>query len=328
MFSHLKYAAISDVGRRRANNEDAYGAFPAAGLFCVADGMGGGDDGEVASSATVQALSRLADRIMAGPGRSYPAAVVAESIAQSVDAASRWIFDRARKRKLNGCGSTLVGVCFDSVTPDVALAFHAGDSRLYRFSEGALKQVTRDHSAAELIGAPDEAINPMFRGMIMRAVGVQSRVEIEVTPFPVRQGDRILICSDGLTRMVADSEIGRLLADVSGTEDAVRALIDAANSAGGVDNITAMLVDVGELPPPGKPASSAIPVEDMTDRESSDAGSTDCQSGTLTDDGGEDLPCFAESADGVEEDAPSETVDKGGMLRRMIGGMFSRRKNG
>ena len=323
MFSHLKYAARSDVGRRRSNNEDSYGAFPECGMFCVADGMGGGDDGEVASAATVQAVAHLAEGMKDLSDEAYPAGAVADSLSVAVDAASRWIYCRAQERKLNGCGSTFVGVCFDPVNPGSAIALHAGDSRLYRFRDGELRQITRDHSAAELIGSSDEEINPLFRGMIMRAVGVHPKVEIERTSFSVAEGDRILICSDGLTRMVLDGRIADILSDRRDANDAVHALVDAANAAGGVDNITVVMVDVGALPPPQSASHHRPPVQ-MQAEVFVDAFSTNPQTATMTDDGEDDAPCFAESPDGIDDGGPSP---ESGVLGRIVSGIFTRRKS-
>ena len=323
MFSHLKYAARSDVGRRRSNNEDSYGVFPESGMFCVADGMGGGDDGEVASAATVQAVAHLAEGMKDPPDEAYPAQVVADSLSVAVDAASRWIYCRAQERKLNGCGSTFVGVCFDPVSPGSAIALHAGDSRLYRFRDGELRQITRDHSAAELIGSSDEEINPLFRGMIMRAVGVHPKVEIERTLFPVAEGDRILICSDGLTRMVPDGGIADILSGRQDADDAVHALIDAANAAGGIDNVTVVVVDVGALPPP-QSASHHRPAAQMRTEAFADTFSTNPQTATMTDDGDDDSSCFAESPDGIDGGGPSSEP---GVLGRIVNGIFTRRKS-
>lgn len=250
-FSHLRCAAASDVGRKRRNNEDSFGAFPEAGVFCVADGMGGGDDGEVASAATVRAVEKFVAGHPQPENAGYPAGTYADGLERAVCEASAWIFARAQERHLKGCGSTFVGVCFDATRPGEALAMHAGDSRLYRIRGRSMQRMTRDHSAAELIGAKNEdEINPMFRGMILRAVGVQPVVDIERTPVQVKSGDRLLVCSDGLYRMVPEKKAVSIVRESASPEEAVKSLVEAANEAGGVDNITAVLVEVGELPRP------------------------------------------------------------------------------
>lgn len=253
-FSHIRCAAKSDVGRRRKNNEDSFGVFPDAGVFCVADGMGGGDDGEVASAATVRAVQDFVAAHPPPPGVGYSAANFADGLSRAVSEASGWIYNRTQERHLNGCGSTFVAVLFDATKPGEALALHAGDSRLYRIRGRSIQRITRDHSAAEMIGAKDEdEVNPMFRGMILRAVGIQPVVEVERTPVPIRQGDRLVVCSDGLYRMVSEKKIVSILRSAQSPDAAVEALIAAANEAGGIDNVTAVLVEVGELP-------SALPV--------------------------------------------------------------------
>ena len=250
-FPHLRYAVRTDVGQKRTNNEDAFGVFPEVGVFCVSDGMGGGDDGEVASEASVSAIREFVQHHQPPSGHVYKIDSWVHGLRLAVNAASMWINLRARENGLKGCGATFVGICFDAVDPDEAVALHAGDSRLYRIRGKSIRQITKDHSAAELIGAKNEDdINPMFRGMILRAVGIQPTVELERTPLSVKQGDRILICSDGLSRMVPDRKLLEIVLGCNDLNDAVNSLIAAANDAGGIDNVTAMLIEVGKLPMP------------------------------------------------------------------------------
>ena len=248
-FPHIKYAGLSDVGRKRKNNEDSYGLFPEIGVFCVADGMGGGDDGEVASAATIRAIEMFSKVSPLPPKAGFSKDSMIAGLRSAVNSASSWILKRAQEKGLKGCGSTFVGVLFDPCCPDTAVALHAGDSRLYRIRGRSIQQITKDHSAAELIGAKDESeINPMFRGMILRAVGIQKSVEVDVTPFQVKQGDRILICSDGLSKMVSDRQIASVVKGANTIETAVKELVAAANEAGGLDNITVVLVETGKPP--------------------------------------------------------------------------------
>lgn len=259
-FRYLCAAASSDIGRKRKNNEDSFGCFPSYGVWCVADGMGGGDDGEVASAAVVKSIDAYLSALPELASGAYSGADVAKGISRAVGDASAWIFKRARKNNLKGCGSTFVGVVFDATAPGTALALHVGDSRLYRLSGKDLKQITKDHSVAEMMGAKDESdLNPMFRGMILRAVGIESAVDVEATPFSVKRGDYVLICSDGLTRMVSDKRIVEIIQKAGGdVEVAVKRLVAAANEAGGVDNVTVELISVGNLPQP----VAAVPVSD------------------------------------------------------------------
>lgn len=287
-FSHIKFAALSDVGRKRQNNEDSYGTFPQIGVFCVADGMGGGDDGEVASAATVHAVENFAKANPFKPNIAYTKDSLISGIRLAVNSASAWILNRAQEKMLKGCGSTFVGVCFDAGAPDTATALHAGDSRLYRIRGRAIQQITKDHSAAELIGAKDESeINPMFRGMILRAVGVQKSVELDATPFQVRQGDRILICSDGLSKMLADKTISAIVRESESVETAAKALVAAANNAGGLDNVTVVLLEVGKLPealPTTELKLQPVAVDgDVTDRDEEHTVDTGSETGVSFD---------------------------------------------
>lgn len=266
-FAHLKYAALSDVGKKRKNNEDAFGMFPEAGLFCVADGMGGGDDGEIASAAVVRAVEDMSVRIRPDGSGGVAAGDAGKELAEALSKVSAWIANRAREHKLNGCGSTFVGVVFDPVDPSHALAVHAGDSRLYLLHGHSIRQITRDHSVAELMGEKDESkVNPMFRSMVVNGIGIRDKAEPEFTPFKIAKGDRILLCSDGLSRMVPDKRIASVARAEKSPDKAVAALVAAALDAGGVDNVTVVLVQVGELPSPlpaRKPLPNPVPPEEM-----------------------------------------------------------------
>ena len=292
-FRHLSFAARSEVGLKRKNNEDSFGVFPAIGVWCVADGMGGGDDGEIASAEVIQKVDEFRKAHPFPAGRCHSGDEVSSGVAEAVNAASRWIFERASKKKLSGCGSTFVGAVFDATRPDRAIALHAGDSRLYRIRGREIKQITKDHSAAELVGAKSDAeLNPMFRGMILRAVGIQRDVEVEATPFEVKKGDVVVVCSDGLSKMVPDSKICSI---VRKAEDdvklAVDGLIDEAYKAGATDNVTVEVVKVGELPPPleAEPfAPQGGENEDPETRNTSDGDTApfDSSGGGFDEDGG------------------------------------------
>ena len=286
-FTYIQFAARSDVGKKRKNNEDALGAFPSAGIFCVADGMGGGDDGEIASAAVVKAVEDVSKRCIPPDDGAFAAADVADVLENGLCKASEWIFNRANDKRLSGCGSTFVGVVLDATHPDSALAVHAGDSRLYLLHGRSIKQITRDHSAAEMIGAKDESkLNPMFRSMVMNAIGIRTKVDPERTPFKIAEGDRILICSDGLSRMVPDKKILSISRKHADVGEAVDALILAALEAGGVDNVTVLLAEVGPLPEPAKvltlPEASADFVDDDADTGSTDGTDAETEGSTQT----------------------------------------------
>ena len=256
-YSYLTVAAITDMGRKRKNNEDAYGLHPGGGVFCVADGMGGVEDGEVASRAAVDAVTAMVDRY-ARPDAPLSLQAMRVGLTRAVDQASEWIYKRCEERGTRGTGTTFVSVCFDPERPGNALALHAGDSRLYLIRRPTITQITRDHSAAALAGVADEReLNPLFRGVVMRAVGVKERVDLECTAFAVAEGDVVLLCSDGLSRMVSDPEILAVLSQEGDVKQAARRLIDAANAHGGVDNVTVVVIRVGSLPVPARAVSPA-----------------------------------------------------------------------
>ena len=274
IFSHIVFAARTDVGKRRKNNEDAFGTFPSAGVFCVADGMGGGADGEVASAATVKAVEDCV-RMMPQPLEGgYPAEAVAERVADALSGASEWLWRRSKEKKIEGSGSTYVGVVFDPVSPGRAIAMHAGDSRLYIIHGKKIRQVTRDHSAIEMFDEKDERrLNPMFSSMIVNAVGIRQSVDVEYTEFRISAGDRVLICSDGLSRMVEDKDILAISRGNASVDDAADSLIAAALAAGGVDNVTLVLCEMTSIPPSCDPVD--IPSPEMLDVPEDDAETCD-----------------------------------------------------
>ena len=294
-FPHIRYAAKSDIGRKRTNNEDSFGAFPESGIFCVADGMGGGDDGEVASAATVKAIERFTKECPLPAKYTYPIEGIVSGVRAAINTASAWIAKRTQQKGLKGCGSTFVGICFDAAKPNTAIALHAGDSRLYRIRGRSIEQITTDHSAAELIGAKDDKdVNPMFRGMILRAVGIQPAVELERTEIQLKVGDRILICSDGLSRMVDDKKLLSIVRSGKELETTVEKLIATANNAGGIDNITVELIEVGAFPEP-LPTSPIINQDEVSDTSETANESVEGATTNNTDDA--NVPSVASTED-------------------------------
>lgn len=250
-FLYLTSAELTDTGRRRKNNEDSMVCLPQAGIFCVADGMGGTQGGEVASKAAVDALRHM---FTAAPEASYAvtARASARLVARALNQASHWIKTRAEELGIAGTGSTAIVLAFDRVTPAQAVVLNAGDSRAYCFRGGKLRQLSSDHSVAAAAGLNDDKKLPaMFRGVITRAVGLENNVVMEETPVDVAAGDLFLLCSDGLTKMVDDKVISRLLkknrsADAAGL---ARLLVDEALAAGGTDNVSVVVIHVAaELP--------------------------------------------------------------------------------
>jgi protein phosphatase len=251
--AYLASAEVTDVGRKRRNNEDAVLRVPEAGVFCVADGMGGVQGGEVASQATVDALR---DAFTVSPDAPFAvtAAAAARLASCAVNRASQWIKARSEERGLSGAGSTVVMLLFDRVMPEQARVLHAGDSRAYRFRKGKLQQLSTDHSVAAAAGlADDKNLPAMFRGVITRAVGLEETVLLEETPADVAAGDIFLLCSDGLTKMVPDKTLSKLLRKHAADEpeSLARLLVGEALKAGGEDNVSVVLVRVAETLPQG-----------------------------------------------------------------------------
>jgi len=236
--------ALSITGRR-SSNEDAICAAPELGLFVVADGMGGYEGGEVASALTIEAIHELVRRTagdadVTWPYKIDPALTVGEN---ELMVATRLAADRIAARRtgdLGEMGSTVAAMLF---TREHAVIAHVGDSRVYRLRDGALQQLTTDHSlVAQLMTngmSAEEAERCPWRHVVTRALGTTS-AEPEVQREPARPGDAYLLCSDGLSEVLAPAEIAALL--TLPVEQACRALVDAAYAAGSRDNISAIVV--------------------------------------------------------------------------------------
>lgn len=248
----LDSVALTDLGCRRANNEDAVLRLPVHGVFCVADGMGGGEEGELASEAVIGALERQfahLDPVAAA----LPMPRKLQTIGEAIDAASDWIKTRSRRKAHQGMGTTVVLLAFDGVTGNRAAVLHAGDSRAYRFRAGALERLTRDHSVAAVLNLDKQQNVPaMLRNVITRSVGMDETTALDTAYVDVAGGDLFLLCSDGLTNMISDPDLERMLQQGNPRQLSVlvNALVERAKEAGGLDNISAVLVTVGDLPSP------------------------------------------------------------------------------
>jgi serine/threonine protein phosphatase PrpC len=242
---------ISDVGRKRKNNEDACLRIPERGVFCVADGMGGQAGGDLASEAIVTAVQEVFSK--AGPDEDLAFAQRVDLFRKGVNQASKWIKNFSDEKVIGQMGSTVVALVIDPRNPVRAVGLHAGDSRLYRYRAGALKLLTADHSAvaalAAKLGRDPASLPARYQNELLRCVGPTESVELEKTPVEVRGGDLFLICSDGLTRMVPDDAIAAILMHGAGKpiDDVAQTLIAAANAAGGRDNVSVVLVRVGDI---------------------------------------------------------------------------------
>jgi protein phosphatase len=235
---HYTAAAVTDRGRKRPSNEDAFGFSVEHGVYLVCDGMGGAAAGEVASSLAVdEALRLLSCRAQAAP---LPA--VAE---QAVCAANEAIFSRAKRNdRLSGMGTTLVGLVVEERR---AWVLNVGDSRCYRLRNRRLEQLTLDHSLVEeqvRLGRMThaQALRSPLRNVITRVLGTQSRVTPDIFELEAEPGDLFLLCSDGLTHELSDPLIESLLSVDYPLDDLCARLVNAAKKAGGHDNITCLLV--------------------------------------------------------------------------------------
>ena len=236
----------TDIGRVREGNEDSYLVEPP--LFAVADGMGGHRGGEVASQL---ALETIEERFRTGEG----------SLSEQVRLANRAVFDRsANDRKVAGMGTTLTAAI---VTGEQAHLVHVGDTRAYLLRAGAMRQLTQDHTLVARmvrtgeISAEEAEVHP-HRNVLTRVVGTEPDVVVDEETIGLLEGDRLLLCSDGLTGMVTEDQIRAILEAATNAQEAADRLVRAANRAGGVDNITALVLEavVGDEDPAEHPADA------------------------------------------------------------------------
>jgi protein phosphatase len=254
----LSWAVATHPGLRRDANEDAHAARPEMGLFIVADGMGGHAAGEVASQAAVDAIESFAhdtrsrDLNSTWPFPFDPAlSIDANRLKAAFRLANRSIADRvAAEQELRGMATTVSAALLHETDDGriQAAIGHVGDSRVYLYRGGTLRQVTDDHSwvgeqiRAGVMTDADARRHP-WRNVVTRAISGGADPEVDVLELPLDGGDRLLLCSDGLSGVVLEDTIARLVA--AGTlEAACDALIAAANDAGGPDNITTVLIQI------------------------------------------------------------------------------------
>ncbi|MGA8295624.1 MAG: Stp1/IreP family PP2C-type Ser/Thr phosphatase [Acidimicrobiales bacterium] len=257
--TELKSAMATDAGRVRTVNEDR--AIVADGFVAVADGMGGHVGGEVAAELAVESVEHAFGRDRSPEG-----------LIQAAKRANSDVYRRGLKeRSLRGMGTTLTAAALvdASSAPKVALV-NVGDSRAYLYSTGKLTRLTEDHSLVEEMVrrgelSEDDALTHPHRHILTRVIGVESDIDIDAWTIDVRDGDRLLLCSDGLTNECKDNEIAQLLRDHADPEQAVHALVDRALRNGGSDNVTVVVSNVivtnGALSAPQRDAreSSASP---------------------------------------------------------------------
>jgi protein phosphatase len=229
----LAVSARTDRGRVRSNNEDAFHIDPAQGLFIVADGLGGHMAGEVASRVAVEEIVRFTkDPIMKSPDGE-------DLLRKAVEAANKEVFEESRRNPgQRGMGTTVVVAM---VRKDVLWLAHVGDSRAYLKREGALRQFTEDHTMSNEVGHGHLFASYPAPGYLSRAVGTQANVEVDTREVTYRSGI-LLLCTDGLTNMLAVQEIEDIIETYPDPQKSCDILVDSANLKGGIDNITVIVV--------------------------------------------------------------------------------------
>ena len=246
----VKAHGLTHVGRQRQHNEDSFLVADGAKLYLVADGMGGHAAGEIASRIAVDSISEFIIHTKEDDG-TWPHAYdeqfrrTTNRLMAAVRMANTRVLEAMRKdARLRGMGTTVVACMADESTMSIA---HVGDSRAYLIRENQLSRITNDHSwvfeqvQAGMLTEAEAEKHPL-RNVITRALGGALQVTPDASEIEIRTGDVYLLCSDGLTGMVPEEEILRLVSENDDLEAACQQLIDTANERGGLDNVTAVLV--------------------------------------------------------------------------------------
>jgi PPM family protein phosphatase len=249
-------AGLSDVGLQREHNEDSYVVLKEYDLFVVADGMGGHRAGDVASKLATETISEFF-KSTANDDVTWPfhfdtnLSEEENRLLTGIRVANRQIFERStRSREYHGMGTTVVGAMFSPRKNRMYIG-HVGDSRCYRVRGGHIQLLTRDHSLINdyLLAMPDlteEQRSELPKNVITRALGMQDQVVVDLQHDEPTPGDVYILCSDGLSGMVQDDEIEKIIVSNPDIRDACTKLISRANEHGGEDNVTAVLIKIEE----------------------------------------------------------------------------------
>jgi serine/threonine protein phosphatase PrpC len=252
----ITYQSVTDVGRKRKGNEDSLFVNPEQHLFVVADGMGGHAAGEVASKIAVEAINEFicltsGDEEITWPfGLDENISYDGNRLKTAIRYANRKVLDATKERtEYEGMATTVAAVLVDGETANLG---HVGDSRVYLFHDSALKQLTNDHSwvneqlQSGVISA-DQARSHPLRNVVTRALGGKADLQVEMQFHKMSPGDVLLVCSDGLTTMLADDQIARIFGESGADiEKAAKSLVAESNARGGEDNITVLLIQFQE----------------------------------------------------------------------------------
>ncbi len=251
----IQAGARTDLGRVRKNNEDCFAIDPSLQLYVLSDGMGGQAHGEVASNLAVQTIlthCRQAEKSPGTPIFGQSSTEVSERtnrLASAIHLANRKVFESAvANPEQKGMGATIVAAWIEAQRLSIA---HVGDSRVYLLRGGSMDQLTADHSlVAEKVRVgiltPQEADASEMQSVLTRAVGTNNSVEVDTDEQVLLAGDFLLLCSDGLTRMLTDPEIASTLLTSASAQESADRLVDLANENGGVDNVTVIVLHAVE----------------------------------------------------------------------------------
>lgn len=263
----LSHGACTHVGQVRRDNEDAFVAIE--GLYVVADGMGGHSAGEVASALTVTTIKDAYTATVAG--RDENGLTSPEQVAEAVALANTAVFIEALDDSAkSGMGTTLTGLVVTDPERHQVVVANVGDSRTYLWRGGELQQVTKDHSHVQTLvdrGAISKAEARVHyqRNIVLRAIGIEAEVDVDLFPLTVEDGDRFVLCSDGLVDEADDDEIVNEIRLGADPQELAERLVQLANDNGGRDNVTVIVVDVvvdvAETSTPGDTESGAGTVE-------------------------------------------------------------------
>ncbi len=235
----MKAVGNSVIGMRRTNNEDAIYINEQKNLYLVADGMGGWNAGEVASSTAISAFVKAMENAENGE--------ILDKMMSAVAQCNKEVYQKSRENiEFLDMGTTLVAVTIEN---EKMFVVHVGDSRVYLFRENNLQQITTDHSyVMELVKigsiTREEAEVHPKRNIITRAIGIREDVEADTIIEDMKQGDKILLCTDGLSNMVSKGEMTKILIEQCSTEEKVKKLVVLANEKGGLDNISLILIEI------------------------------------------------------------------------------------
>ena len=235
---YFSAGACTDPGLVRKDNQDSYLSCGSGGLFLVSDGMGGGDAGDQASRLVVRHLSQAAQKPMKN------LSVVVDLACQ----ANQEIMQFTAKNNLRGMGATVVGIILAPFQPAQGMLFFAGDSPCFRLRNRTLTKLTTDHTVASAMGIPEERLARHLQGVLTNVTGCGPNFFLETQELEIQSQDQYLLCSDGVSRQISESEMKEILLSSQPAEKKARDLVQAALKHGGPDNATAVVIAFDSLP--------------------------------------------------------------------------------